>query len=660
MGAKFTFSPLLHQQHPVLPVVMLLTGVAPLLYNGYTEAVQLAGFFLAGTGGLLAWFGYRDRGFNAVNQGPFWMGLLFLAWLALGLLWSVEVNGTVNEILRTALYLAIFWQVGSTFGREEVDKIITIIVFTATMVALVGLLEYLFLRAGRIHATFINPNPLGIYLAMVVLIGLGRYWQQGGRLLGAALVINGVALLLSYSRGSVLAFSGGLIISLWLVGREGLAGRLRSLAGLFLATILLAKIINLIAPWTQQIGRAESILHALVRPESFMESSVEGRLAFWWAAGRMFLERPWTGFGGGSFHDVYFSFYEGGRWYSRYVHNHYLQLLAETGLPGLAIFLALLGTLLIPFWRRRRRGPLPPILAATGGAMLAFLLHIFVDFSWDIPAVTLLFWLMAACSQLMLTSNGQMAGGWSGLRVSQAAVGERRLKGYRALAYLLSFFLLGSSLLLGAAYFYAHQGDLAAARNNREVALKNWRLAARLTPWNDTYHARLGSALATAPAGTAAFREGGRELQRAMELSPYDYNHASQLAFYEQKAGHREAAGQLFQKAVTLGGYVPSLYFDLGNFYVEAGQKELAGEIWSKGLIQAGYALAMAPSPLHREKVLQTIRALRLNLARYYEEQGWYGMAVDQLRQVLAIYPGDPIAIKRLGAYREKGLLQDP
>jgi tetratricopeptide (TPR) repeat protein len=145
-----------------------------------------------------------------------------------------------------------------------------------------------------------------------------------------------------------------------------------------------------------------------------------------------------------------------------------------------------------------------------------------------------------------------------------------------------------------------------------------------------------------------------------MELSPYDYSHASQLAFYEQKAGHQEKAGQLFAKAVALGGYVPSLYFDLGNFYAEAGQKELAGEIWSKGLIQAGYALAMAPTPQHREKVLQIIRALHLNLAHYYEEEGWYGMAADQLRQVLAVYPGDPVAVKRLAAYREKGLLVEP
>ncbi|BCV21810.1 O-antigen ligase family protein [Moorella sp. Hama-1] len=724
------------KQHPVLPLVMLLAGAAPLLNNGYPEGVQVAGFFLAGGSGLLAWFYGRRQGFNPGSYGPFWPGLLFLAWLALGLAWSVEVNATVNEALRTALYLALFWQVRATFGREEVDKLLTVIIFAGTLVALVGLLEYLFLQAGRIQATFINPNPLGIYLAMVVLLGLGRYWQQGGRFLAAGLVIAGTALVFSYSRGSLLAFSGGLLASLWLAGREGRPGRLRSLAGLCLVTLLLARVIALLAPWTQGLAGAESILRALIRPDTFMESSVEGRLAFWRAAVGMFLARPWTGFGGGSFHDVYFSFYDGGRWYSRYVHNHYLQVLAETGWPGLLIFLVMVAALLLPFWRRRQREPLAPLQAACGGAVLAFLLHIVIDFSWDMPAVTLTFWAVAACGLLLLGEvaisqagtlaeettgravSGSVTGGinqpeeksWSsvstgsgpgdqpalpaltvsgevttlrnclsqenqpaaspltaggglasGMAIRNAFTYRSNLQGMITFfPLLLSLLVLIGGLFLGGGYLFVRQGDLAAAANRREAALADWRRAVMLNPWNDTYHARLGAALATAPRGTPAFQEGGRELRHALELSPYDYSHASQLAFYEQRDGNQAEAGRLFQRAVAVGGYVPSLYFDLGNFYIAAGQKDLAGEICSKGLIQAGYALAMAPDPFYREQVLQVIRALRINLARYYEERGRYDLAADQLRQVLALYPGDPLAGGILAGYQASGRLPGP
>lgn len=629
-------------QHPVLPVVMLIAGAGPLLYNGYTEKVQIAGFFLAAVGGSLALL-YSYHSSCAAARGAFITGLLFLTWMAVGVLWSVDVNATVNEVLKTAFYLLLYWQVTVTFGRKEAEKLITIIIFTATLVALFGIGEYLFLKAGRIHSTFINPNPLGVFLAMAILAGLGRFWQQRSKLLGAALAINGAALILSYSRGSILAFSGGLFFIFWLAGKQGNRERLRDISILFIITLLLAKIVTFLAPLIQQAVKAESIYHSLIRPETFLESSVEGRLVFWKAALAMFFHRPLTGFGAGSFHDVYFSFYEGGRWYSRYVHNHYLQIMAEIGLPGLMFFSA---WILWPFyhiWKKRQKSALPTLVAGCAGAMMAFVLHIFMDFSWDMPAVTALFWLLAACGQVLVVEEE-----------------ERYKECVKGLAASLSLLLLAGSLLIGAASLCFYLGDRAAAAGNREEAIGKWRLATILNPWNDFFHGKLGWALAAAPAGTTEFAIGGRELKRAIELSPYDYHHASRMAFFEEKNGNVEAAGQLFQKAVALGGFVPSLYFDLGNFYVEAGEKAKASEIWNKGLVQAEYALKAAPGPQEKEEVKRAIRGLRLNLATYYEEQGWYGMAAEQLRRVLDLYPMDLTATKKLLFYEEKGFILSP
>lgn len=171
------------RQHPVLPIVMLVAGTAPLLANGYPFAVQLAAFFAVAVGGLLACAVYRNDS-SAQLHFCLLLWFLLLTWQMLSLAWSVDINSSVNEIIRTVFYLVLFWQVTATFGRPETDKLIIIIIFSGTLVAAVGLLEYLFLQAGRINATFINPNPLGIYLAMVLLLGLGRYWQRGGRILG--------------------------------------------------------------------------------------------------------------------------------------------------------------------------------------------------------------------------------------------------------------------------------------------------------------------------------------------------------------------------------------------------------------------------------------------------------------------------------------------
>ncbi|MDK2820108.1 MAG: hypothetical protein PWP31_73 [Clostridia bacterium] len=161
--------PLETKQHPVLPIVMLLAGASPLISNGYPTHIQLVGFLLGALGGFLALLSCRNKGVSDKNS-PFWLGLLFLVWMSIGLFWSVDVNSTVNEIMRTVLYLLVYWQVRTTFGKKEIDKIFTIFILAGFLVASFGILQYLFIKAGRINATFINPNPLELYLGMVFLL----------------------------------------------------------------------------------------------------------------------------------------------------------------------------------------------------------------------------------------------------------------------------------------------------------------------------------------------------------------------------------------------------------------------------------------------------------------------------------------------------------
>jgi O-antigen ligase len=83
----------------------------------------------------------------------------------------------------------------------------------------------------------------------------------------------------------------------------------------------------------------------------------------------------------------YYSLLEAPRlgWY-REAHNDYLQLLVETGVPGILLALAAIGRLL---WTVRR----DPFLTA---ALLGLLLHEVVDFDLQAPAVAVLFAALAA------------------------------------------------------------------------------------------------------------------------------------------------------------------------------------------------------------------------------------------------------------------------
>ena len=69
---------------------------------------------------------------------------------------------------------------------------------------------------------------------------------------------------------------------------------------------------------------------------------------------------------------------------SRYVHNHYIQLLSEMGIPGLLTFLALLGSCGVMIVRRRREGKGDPLLAALAACLAMMALHAVVEAVWSI------------------------------------------------------------------------------------------------------------------------------------------------------------------------------------------------------------------------------------------------------------------------------------
>ena len=92
---------------------------------------------------------------------------------------------------------------------------------------------------------------------------------------------------------------------------------------------------------------------------------------------------PLLGSGAGTF-DSYWLRYRTVDSFARDAHSLYVETLAELGPLGLALVLAALA---MPFVGVRRR--LEPLAAAAGGGYVAFVVHLAVDWDWELPAVTL-------------------------------------------------------------------------------------------------------------------------------------------------------------------------------------------------------------------------------------------------------------------------------
>jgi uncharacterized membrane protein len=114
-----------------------------------------------------------------------------------------------------------------------------------------------------------------------------------------------------------------------------------------------------------------------------------GRIYTWRVAWHGFESDPWLGHGAGTFVDTW----EQRRPTSFFVqdaHSLYLETLDELGITGLLLLLVVILTVL---WgaARRVRGSRRPLYAATFAVLLAWALHAGIDWDWEMPALSVIF-----------------------------------------------------------------------------------------------------------------------------------------------------------------------------------------------------------------------------------------------------------------------------
>jgi len=272
----------------------------------------------------------------------------------------------------------------------------------------------------RAYGTFGQPNPYAGYLEMVglwllplvlwclrSLVVLGRRYRSlrwrgmlaaaGTRrsviwmaALSAWLAVGVVASLL----GIVLSFSRGA----WVGTVAGLAVLVlfapKTLRRLAIAVVFLGAIVLLTGGW-QQIPEPvrERAVQLVTQARPFDVRDVQltsenwavvERMVHWQAAWGMFLDHPLTGVGAGNFSVAFpdYSPHPLFRIARGHAHNYYLHVLAELGLPGLTVYLALLTAALVSMLsvvRRRTFGFDRALALGTLAATAAVMVHNLVE-----------------------------------------------------------------------------------------------------------------------------------------------------------------------------------------------------------------------------------------------------------------------------------------
>lgn len=404
---------------PVLALVVMLS-LAPLKTLIETESTltlpldigQLS-FFLAVGIWLIHKISLRQRFLYPQNipiLRP--IGLFFFA-TALTLPTAYSVSAGINEWVKWAEILLLIYIVAD-YGKSRRDWLVLGLVIAAVSQALIGLYEFrggsgaahlwiLDFRFFRAFGSFGQPNPFGAFMGLVLPLALGAAWGYLNEAwhkrrhstwhtdailclfysLSALILLLG--LLVSWSRGAWLGFGVVGMVLLWLAPPRLWQGTLLLIAASILIGILWftgripPQIAQRITDFQQDFTGFQDVRGVVISDENY---AVVERLAHWQSALDMAKSHPWLGVGFGNYEIAYPDFALI-NWPLAlgHAHNYYLNLVAETGLIGLAAYLLMWIGVLWMTWRllRQTQGIQRGLALGLMGAWIQISVHSLVD-----------------------------------------------------------------------------------------------------------------------------------------------------------------------------------------------------------------------------------------------------------------------------------------
>jgi O-antigen ligase len=500
----------------------MLTGVGPAAARALVAAAGIA------------WVVDRWRRWTLPRPAA-WLWL-FIGWSALTVLRGTYLHDSLTALSDLVSWVTVLTLAADAARDRRRRAAVLFSLFAGFFaVAAMGMQDGLTNIAGwRIFGPFNNPNLFAAYLIAILPVPLvailawhprmsapiyppARWWDFLRAFGIVATGVGLVALFMTGSKGALAALGGGMLAALVL----GLWRRVRVGAAVLLALVVIAAL----AGGHTLLNRVESATTTEAHSSQF-------RVLTWKGAARMAAANPAMGTGIGTFGSG-FNRYAIAGWTGA-AHNAYLQTAAETGLPGLVLFLIPLGV--AAFWLgrvMRGSGVWTALLAAGSLAcLLAAAAHNVVDYGWTLWAPTAVMWALA------------------GLGVGRDTRAMRPMPAWAAIGSLVP---LGATLAGG-------------------ILMAN--AAAMADPATDP------DSVMTPPERVAA-------LETARSLDPLDAELARRLGFARAAVGDTTGAFSALRAATRLNPGQPTSWRYLGEGYENAGRLDEARAAFEAGLKHA-------------------------------------------------------------------------
>lgn len=296
----------------------------------------------------------------------------YLVFLTASIVLSYEPRASLYSFGETFAMATLFLGPGLVRGERELRRLIDGMIAVAALIALRGLAQYLWLSFGELDQRIRGPFSHYMTFSGVLLICdallltqmvCGRAWRSPWRWAALAL-ING-ALIGTLTRGAWVALGVTLLCLLAIAGSRGGARRYAAVAALCLLGVFL------LAP-PRLLRRAASTF-------DLRDPSNYDRLCMIDAGLRMIAERPLVGLGPDMVDHRYEIYRQptAPRYWVPHLHDSFLEMAAERGLPSLAAYLWMMAAGSLLAWRRFRAegglaGPRAELYLGSILALVAF------------------------------------------------------------------------------------------------------------------------------------------------------------------------------------------------------------------------------------------------------------------------------------------------
>ena len=344
----------------------------PYLNLAYSEALLIfSGAYLI----------YKKPSFTKI-QTLIYPFILFYLFLFISVIFSQDKFNSLGQLYPYISGLSVFLVVVSLSSEKDKLLIRQTIILTGLVISLLAAYQYFFgfqhtlnyLSANKLSLPFafdylqrkraffpmVTPGALGGYLAMVMLLALtnkNRIWL---------LIPLFFALLLTKSPSAFLSLFCALIIYF------GIQGKLKKIHILLLGGVFLLIIALIIGRSATQQG----YLHPAF--------SVIMRLNYWQESLAIIKMHPLVGVGPGNCN------LQG----SIYAHNAYLQIWAEMGIFGLCSLIWFVAAVFKVCFKNLAQSLDKRQLAGLLAASVVFLVHNFLDFTFFLPEIFLIWWVI--------------------------------------------------------------------------------------------------------------------------------------------------------------------------------------------------------------------------------------------------------------------------